>query len=210
MKKVLIATLVAVFTLGWGLAYAADWTSVADKLTKAVVPITYDGDGGCTGFVVDTARKFVLTAAHCDVSAGQKIYVDQSPATVVNKDVKRDLMVLKVEDLNDDKVALKLAGDHPRIGEAVASFGFGYALERPMFRTSFVADNEMDIPDLEGGPFIIFDASFVGGQSGGPIVNGAGDVVAIVQRASNNVGIGVGVGTIKSRVGRYFTVPGAK
>ena len=89
----------------------------------------------------------------------------------------------------------------------MASYGYGYALERPMFRTAHVSDEAAQIPDIEGGPFVMIDAAYVGGQSGGPCINAAGEVVSIVQRASNLIGIGVGAETIREKVGRYLAKP---
>ncbi len=49
------------------------------------------------------------------------------------------------------------------------------------------------------------DSAFVGGQSGGPVVNAAGEVVMIVQRASITVGISVGADVIRERMARFFS-----
>jgi hypothetical protein len=98
-----------------------------------------------------------------------------------------------------------LAEHNPKIGEEIASYGYGFALERPMFRTAHVADDKTYIPeDGIGGPLIVIDAQYVGGQSGGPCVNTAGEVVSIVQRGGPGVGIGIGVETIKGKIGRYL------
>ena len=51
---------------------------------------------------------------------------------------------------------------------------------------------------------------FVPGQSGGPVVNEKGEVVMIVQMGTNIVGLGVGTETIRDKVGRFFTLVGAK
>jgi S1-C subfamily serine protease len=189
------------------LTFAAEWTPIAEKLSKSVVYIE-SAEGSCTGFLINTDVKhdkdsdkdYVLTAAHCD---GEKLYVDQATAKVISKDTKKDLMVLEVEDTG--RPALKLAKDNPKIGDEVASLGYGWGLERPMFRTAHVSDDNTYIPeDGIGGPFIVIDAQFVGGQSGGPVINTAGEVVLIVQRGGGGVGIGVGAEVIRSKVGRYF------
>jgi S1-C subfamily serine protease len=182
-----------------------DWVSVVTALAKSTVYIE-TADGGCTGFVINSLVRdnekvtHIATAAHCD---GKELYADQSPAKVVFKDTKKDLMVLQVDDL--ERPALRLALEDPKIGETVASYGFGYAWERPMFRLAHIADDATYIHEEGiGGPFFMLDAAFVGGQSGGPCVNAAGEVVMIVQRASDRVGLGVGAETIKSKIGRFF------
>lgn len=198
---------VALLTL---FAAAADWPTTADKLAKSVVYIE-NKNGSCTGFVINAEAKgkdkddvdYVLTAAHCD---GPELYVDQAVARILTKDTKKDLMVLEVPHLG--RPALTLAHDDPKIGDELASYGYGWGLERPMFRTAHVSDDKTYIPEEGiGGPFIVIDAQFVSGQSGGPVVNGAGEVVMIVQRGGNGVGIGVGAEVLKSKTGRYWQKP---
>lgn len=182
-----------------------DWASIVALLAKSTVYLE-SADGSCTGFVINTLEKdgkkltHIATAAHCD---GKDLYADQTPTKVIFKDNKKDLMVLQVDDL--ERPALRLALEDPKIGETVASYGFGYAWERPMFRLAHIADDETYIhEDGVGGPFFMLDAAFVGGQSGGPCVNAKGEVVMIVQRASDRVGLGVGAKTIHSKIGRFF------
>ena len=103
-----------------------------------------------------------------------------------------------------DKPSLKLASDDPSIGQQIASLGYGYGLQRPLFRLATVSDNRAKVEDVAGGPFVVTDAAFVPGQSGGPGVNASGEIVMIVQAASDRVGIGVGAKIIKDRMGRYF------
>lgn len=195
------------------LTFAADWTPIADKLSKSVVYIETKA-GSCTGFVINPRvqkekepdQTYILTAAHCN---GDEMYADQSAAKVLHLDTKKDIMVLSVEAL--DRPALKLAKDNPKIGDEVASLGYGWGLERPMFRTAHVSDDNTYIPEEGiGGPFIVIDAQFVSGQSGGPVINTAGEVALIVQRGGNGVGIGIGAEVIRSKVGKYFEKVKAK
>ena len=183
---------------------AADWTPVADKLAQSVVYIV-NAEGSCTGFVINAHKgdkDLVLTAAHCD---GDKLFADNAVARVVWKDGKRDLMILEVDDT--ERPAVTLAKSNPALGEEIVSYGFGMGLEKPMFRHAYVSNPSINLPDVEGGPFVMIDAAYVGGQSGGPVINAAGEVVSIVQRASGLVGIGVGAETIRSKAGRYFEKP---
>lgn len=188
-------------------ALSADWSPIASTLSKSIVYIETTS-GSCTGFIVNANAvnknkenvDYVLTAAHCD---GPEIFADLTVATVLWKDSKKDLMVLEVADLG--RPALKLAKDNPKIGDEVASYGFGWGLERPMFRTAHVSDDNTYIPESGiGGPFMVIDAQFVSGQSGGPVVNAAGEVVLMVQRGGGGVGLGVGAEVMRSKVGRYL------
>lgn len=186
----------------------ADWSTLAPQVNRSIVLVSA-ADGSCTGFVVNTGVTddhrtvdYVLTAAHCD---GEKLYADHEPATVRWKDAKRDLLLLEVKDTG--RPALRFAGSNPKVGEELASYGFGAGLERPMFRIAHVSDDSARVPDDDGGPFIMIDAAFVPGQSGGPVVNSAGQVVMIVQMGSDRLGLGIGADAITHAAGRFFEKP---
>lgn len=177
-----------------------DWTSVAEKIKQSIVRIDTK-EGICTGVVIDKDRKHVLCAGHC--YAEKELFIDHTPAATIYYDPRRkDLLVLKATDL--DKPALKLAAHDPKVGSEVASWGFGYGLDEPLFRSANVSGH-VSIPEV-GGPFVMVDSAYVGGQSGGAVFNLTGEIVAIVQMSDNRSGIGVGAETIKERVGRFFTV----
>jgi S1-C subfamily serine protease len=182
----------------------ADWMDVSKRVADSLVYI--EGDGGCSGFVIDAARHYVLSAAHCDVEhPTDRLWVDRVAGKVISKDTKKDLLVIEVKDLDPSRPALKLAAKNPSTGQEVMSIGFGYALERPFFRVAHVTDTEVAMPkDGIGGPLIGTDAAFVPGQSGGPVVDESGAVVAIVQMASDRVGLGVGAEIIHARTGRFW------
>lgn len=180
----------------------SDWTAVAKKTGDSIVRIE-TGDKTCTGFVINDDvtgnRDAVLTAAHC---AGADLFADSAVARIIYKNIKADLMILDVSDTG--RPAITVAKDNPAIGEEVGSYGFGYALERPMFRLAHVSDDEAQLPEVEGGPFIMIDAAYVPGQSGGAVVNTQGEVVSIVQQGTDRAGIGVGAKTLRNKIGRYL------
>jgi S1-C subfamily serine protease len=201
MRKVLLTALLSLCLLSPALA--DNWSLTAEKVGKSIVEVE-NKEGACTAFVIDANHEkntdLLMTAAHCD---GEGLYADHSPAKVVSKDTKNDLMVIEVEDT--DKPALKLAKANPKIGEEVMSYGYGYALDRPLARVAHISDDKTYIPDGGvGGPFLVTDTSFVPGQSGGPVVNSAGEVVMIVQMGNSVVGLGRGAEIIKGRMGKYF------
>jgi S1-C subfamily serine protease len=198
MRRVLLAVVLSVGAFAPLTAQVTDWSGIIARAEKSVMFV----ESGCTAFVIDTARKYVLTAAHCD-TPGKTMWVDRVEARIVARDQLKDLLVLEVPHLDPARPALRLA-KNPTRGQNVMSIGYGMALERPFFRIAHVSDDAVTIPNVEGGPFIGLDAAFVGGQSGGPVVDHEGRVVMIVQRASNTVGIGVGADTIRDRVGRFF------
>jgi S1-C subfamily serine protease len=205
----LLFILSCLLTLTTSVQAITGWETIYARVDKSVVPITYRTSGGCTGFVINKEKNYVLTAKHCMPTVlPDTIFVDKIPAEIVAADVQQDLLVLMVKDL--DKPALSLADKGPAIWEQVGSLGYGYALIRPLPRIAYVSDNAALIPDITGGPFAVVDAAFVPGQSGAPVVNLAGEVVMIVQMTSDRVGIGVGVEILKDRVGKYWKADSVK
>mgnify|MGYP001575059780 CR=1 FL=1 len=180
------------------------WTKTAETLARSLVFIT-TADSSCTGMVINAAVKgdkdYILTAAHCH-QTGKEIYAESVATRVIFKDVRYDVAVLEVDDL--DKPAVTFAAKNPQTGDEVGSLGFGGGLEQPMLRIAHVSHAAIAIPDVDGGPFVMIDAGFVGGMSGGAVVNPAGEVVAIVQRASDKVGVGIGVDAIRKKIGRFL------
>lgn len=203
MRRVLTAILM--LATGVAMPAASDWTATAETIAKSVVYVE-NVDGGCTGFVINAHAKgdkdLILTASHCD---GKELFADNAAARVVMKDTKKDLMIVEVDDL--DRPAVTFAQKNPVQGEEIVSFGYGMALEKPMFRHAYVSNASISVPEVEGGPFVMIDAAYVGGQSGGPVINAAGEVVSIVQRASGLVGIGVGAEQIRDKIRRYLEKP---
>jgi S1-C subfamily serine protease len=205
-----VCAVVAACLIWAGSIQAADWSALVSTLQKSVVAIERDSKGvSCTGFVINSKTRrddadvtLVLTAAHCE---SPKMWADQAEAKVVAKNTEKDLMVLAVEPL--ERTALKMASANPKVGETVASFGYGMALEKPLFRIAHVSAETYIPYEGIGGPLFFVDGAFVGGQSGGPTVNAAGEVVMMVQRTTSAVGIGVGAETIKDRMGRYWEKP---
>ena len=204
MKRLFVALLLVPF-LGLSVR-ATDWSDVVKVVEKSVVWVQIGDGGGCSAFVINQEKHYLLTASHCKPqSHEQELWVDYVPAKILFFDSKRDLMVIEAKDIDPVRPALKLAAKNPTIGQEVMSIGYGYALERPFFRQTHIQDDKMALPGVDGGPFVSTDSPFVGGQSGGPVVNSTGEVVLIVQRGDNGTtGLGVGVETIRAHVGRFF------
>lgn len=203
MRRVALALVAALFALPT--LHAADWSAVIKAVEPSILWANIDGEGGCTAFIINQEKHYLLTAAHCYAGKGE-LWADSIPTKVVALDLKKDLMVLEAKDIDPSRPALKLAAHNPERGEDVMSVGYGFALERPFFRQAHVQDDQLMIPDNGiGGPFISTDSPFVGGQSGGPVVNIKGEVVAIVQRGDGgSTGLGTGAELLRERVGRFF------
>jgi S1-C subfamily serine protease len=204
MRRISAAIIGLLFFIAPVLAFDS-WNPIAEKVQKSLAFLAVGSMGSCTAFVINEKENYVLSANHCFGTEveGKDLLVDNSPAKLVARDQKHDLMVLFVKGL--DKPALHLAKNDPKIGDQVASYGYGLGLERPLFRVAYISDNDTTI-DGSGLPdhLIAVDAQFVPGQSGGPVVNQVGDVVMMVEAGGQGVGLGPGAETIKGHMGRYF------
>lgn len=181
------------------------WGYVIANANSSVFSIKTSG-GSCTGFVINTAEKLALTANHCDPEDGTPIWADKVRAEVKAKDSNKDLLVLYIKDLDPARTALQLAAKNPSVGQEVISIGFGYGLDSIQMRRTTVSSNSILLPgNPNPGPFVGINNSFTPGQSGGPVLNTNGNVVAIVQLGDEaTLGLGEGVETIRERVGRFF------
>lgn len=207
MRRILVSMLCACVICATPSSAASPWTAIGERIKTATYfleALDKEGTviGSCTGFSINVEKHYVLTAAHCD---GDSVRVDGTQSYRMFKDERKDLMVLRVTDM-DLAAGVKLAEKNPQIGESVASIGYGFGLEQPMFRIGNVSHAAIEIESLSG-PFVMIDANYIPGQSGGPVVNESGELVSIVQRGAVGLGFGVGVETIKDRVGKYFEAP---
>lgn len=198
MRQILASIALAFTFVAVPLAVSV-WTPIVDKVKDSVVFLE-----NCTGFVINAEKHYVMTAAHCLPEDESKLLVDGTRAYRMFIDSKKDFMVLRAPAV--DKPAMKLATTKPVVGDEVASLGYGFVFDKPMFRVAHVSITGLESDELGSGPFLLLDEVLVPGQSGGPIINDKGEVVAIVQMTIQGFGVGIGRDSevIKDRVGRYF------
>ena len=162
-----------------------NWINIASKVEPATFLLTDpQGQGFCTGFVIDAKRDFALTAAHCVASdyAGYGVFVDGQEAEIVYVNSAIDTAVLKLA--ASDRPALKREKKLLEAGQPVASAGYGFGISGIMFRAGEVSNpsryypNEFRVPD---GPWVELNYSVIGGMSGGPVVNSKGKIVSMTQ-----------------------------
>lgn len=140
----------------------------------------------CTGEVI--AQNKVLTAEHC---VGEKLRADGRLAQVLRKDEYYDLALLAVK--TGKKPALTLREADVELFEPLMGIGyaFGWSTLTPL-QVSGAVINKWPEPKLAPGIFVQTD--YIGGMSGGPVVDHRGRMVSIVQQ--RNQGLGYGVGTL--------------
>jgi putative serine protease PepD len=167
-----------------------------------------------SGFVVD-AKGDIVTAAHVvngtsSVTARLQDGTTRK-ASVLGKDNATDIAVLKIDPSGLDLHPLPLGSSAQlAIGDGVAAIGdpFGYARS---FSTGIVSGVDRTIKAPSGfnvAHAIQTDAALNPGNSGGPLLDGNGDVIGIVDQIatdgsadqSSGVGFAVPIDLIKSEL----------
>lgn len=131
-----------------------------------------------SGFIIDS-NGFILTNAHV-VEGAEKIYVTMTDkrefnAKLLGADKRTDVALLKIDATGLPKLPL---GDSSklRVGEWVLAIGSPFGLENTV-TAGIVSAKSRDTGDYF--PFIQTDVAVNPGNSGGPLLNTAGQVIGI-------------------------------
>ena len=167
------------------------------QVRGAIVRITAVRDGmafdehlhGSTGTgVVIVDRGLILTNLHV-VAGANNVRVTfetglEADATVVSRHPENDLAVLQAKQVPDDLKAATIGAAKDLVeGEHVTAVGFPYGIG-PSVSAGVVSGLRRQYASPDGerrlSNLIQFDAAANPGNSGGPLVNSAGEVVGIV------------------------------
>jgi S1-C subfamily serine protease len=196
-------------------AVAIDVAAVAEFVAPSVVTISADvegrlGRGGSIGTgVITTSDGEILTNAHV-VEGATEIRVrlagetEPRPAMLLAADAGNDLALLRIAGDNFTP-AVFADPDSIRIGDEVVAIGFALDLDGdPSVTRGIVSalDRTLGLSDGALDGLIQTDAAISSGNSGGPLVNAAGEVVGIntavargdATTAASNVGFAISVG----------------
>ena len=179
-------------------------TAVMTRVKAATVRIDVTGSGFIaegSGFLIDTAG-YVITNDHV-VQGATEIHVTLAdgtvyPAKVANGDPLRDLALLKLtSDRTDFPIIHFDLSGVPAAGDQVLTAGFplGLELSGPLSFTRGIVSAVRVIANLN---YIQTDAAINAGNSGGPLVNLAGQVVGVCTASVTDpntqvVGIGLAI-----------------
>jgi putative serine protease PepD len=192
-----------------GTAKALDVAAVLDAVEGAVADIQATGprqSGQGTGIVYG-ADGLVLTNAHV-VEGATSVTVTTTgdrqarKATIVGTDPDNDVAVLRVENTEGLVVAQLGQSADTRVGEDVVAIGNALGLRGdPSVTRGIVSALDRTIGDLTG--LLQTDAAINSGNSGGPLVNAAGQVIGIntaiaVQNNAQNIGFAIPIDRAKS------------
>jgi putative serine protease PepD len=188
-------------TLDVGAVLAAVEGAVAD--IQATGP-RQSGQG--TG-IVYSADGLVLTNNHV-VEGATTVTVttpgDRQPraATIVGTDPNNDVAVLRLSNTDGLTVAQLGSSATTKVGEDVVAIGNALGLRGdPSVTRGIVSALDRSIGDLSG--LIQTDAAINSGNSGGPLVNAAGQVIGIntavaIENNAQNIGFAIPIDTAKA------------
>ena len=203
-RQLLTAILASLILMGCGrypkptlipsIPYTPDNIALVEKTLLSVGHITgkTEEDGqirsyGCTAFSIDV-RKW-MTAAHC---VGLDMLIDGHPAMVIAASKEMDLAVLVADYV---RPALHIRVKPLVRQEEVIALGYGMSWKFPTITHHFVMMlNYSPYDDIYPGTW--YSNGFIGGQSGGPIIDLTGQVVGVIQRGDSQVGYGVNAAAI--------------
>lgn len=188
---------------------------IAKKVLPAVVSISvtsFNGDGTGSGSVIqsDRGRSFIVTNNHVidDAVSGGKVTVEfqdgsEVEATIKGRDIAYDLAVLEIAKGNlptigigdSSKVVigdLSVAIGSPLGFSGTVTSGIISALNRPVLAGTLSRESYIDALQT--------DAAVNPGNSGGPLVNGQGEMIGVNSAiaslgssTSGNIGLGFAI-----------------
>ncbi|MEQ8201314.1 MAG: trypsin-like peptidase domain-containing protein [Syntrophomonadaceae bacterium] len=160
-----------------------------------------------TGFIIE-ANGYILTNQHVVDGASQvtvKVQGHDSgyPATVVGEDRDLDLAVLKIE--ADNLPTLTLGdSDLMRSGDPVIAIGNPLGLDHTVTTGVVSAKGRpITVEDRDYTNLIQTDAAINSGNSGGPLINMAGQAIAIntaVSTQGQGIGFAIPINTAKEKM----------
>jgi len=150
--------------------------------------------------VIFSADGYIITNNHV-VEDADEINVtlhnfEEYKATIVGRDPKSDLALIKIEPKADLPFVTFGDSDTLRVGEWVLAIGNPFGLQQTV-TSGIVSAKGRAINSESYGNFIQTDASINPGNSGGPLFNLKGEMVgvntAIFSRTGGNIGIGFAI-----------------
>jgi S1-C subfamily serine protease len=177
-----------------GQAGAMDVARVVESIAPSIVNVSVASAGGAgggpssvgTGFIISAAGE-VVTNAHVVEGATDvrvRVFGEREPrsAQIIGRDPGNDLAVIRVDDPSGLVPVQFSAAGSTTVGEDVVAIGFALDLDGgPSVTRGIVSglDRTLETNDGALNDLIQTDAAISSGNSGGPLVNSAGEVVGI-------------------------------
>jgi len=153
-----------------------------------------------SGIIVDR-RGYIVTNAHVVANAVNiKVVTFSSertvyPATIIRKDVENDIAIIKIEPDSPMPTAILGDSDMIKVADKVLTVGAPFGLEQTV-TAGIISDDSRNLV-IDGQTYngmIQTDAAINRGNSGGPLINVSGEVIAINTAIYAPTGVFTGVG----------------
>jgi putative serine protease PepD len=185
----------------------ASVVAIEFKTTARRGPYTVQGSGAGSGVII-SSDGLVLTNAHV-VESASNLTVTMSDGTkhdanVVGSDATRDIALLQIQGASGLAAATLGSSDALRVGDSVVAIGNALDLDGTLTVTSgIVSAKGRSLTSSDNSVLanlIQTDAAINSGNSGGPLLNMAGEVVGIntaIIQDSQNLGFSIAIDSIK-------------
>jgi hypothetical protein len=185
--RIRLAGICIVFFQCFASTQSAELADLIDKIEPSVVRIDVEGvaKGIGSGFVI-SRNGIVVTNHHVIAGAREAAVTFSSGETAkvigtIILDSKRDIALLKIDKLN--LPTLQIAEALPRKGEQVAAFGapqgLSFSASEGIVSAVRTGKDLSEYADELDGTWVQTTAPISAGNSGGPLVNSAGQVVGV-------------------------------
>lgn len=202
---VAVALLVSVATHAQG----ADWLPIVKGLEHKVLRVESLVGGAlqpsiCSAVVINAARGFALTVAHCVVgesSDSVDVTIAGREAAVVRSNRLLDLAVLRMDPRASD-VSIPLAEKTPPAGSPLAVVGFAFGSKQLTLQFGYLS-----LPLATDDDTMRIAVDVIAGDSGGAVIDETGRLIGVTSAVRffgpMHLGVAVPVETIKEYISQY-------
>lgn len=163
-----------------------------------------------SGFII-SSEGYILTNHHV-IAEADKITIKLSDrrefvGTIVGKDPKTDLAIIKIPPQADLPVAFLGDSGHIEVGEWAIAIGNPFGLDRTVTVGVISATGRTDLGLTDQDNFIQTDASINFGNSGGPLLNAKGEVIGIntaIVATGQGIGFAIPINMAKTVVDEWI------
>lgn len=210
---------------------------IADKVSKSVVSIItstkvtnffgqdYNSSAAGTGIIV-TSDGYILTNKHV-INGATKVTVVLDDGTtyedveVVAVDPMNDVAFLKIKDVSDLTAATLGDSKTINVGQQVIAIGNALGEFQNSVTSGIVSGTGRSVTASDGSGYnaetlsdlIQTDAAINSGNSGGPLVNAAGEVIGIntaTSASAENMGFAIPISSVKGMLAQLIETGKAK
>ena len=210
---------------------------IADKVSKSVVSIItstkvtnffgqdYNSSAAGTGIIV-TSDGYILTNKHV-INGATKVTVVLDDGTtyedveVIAVDPMNDIAFLKIKDVSDLTAATLGDSKTINVGQQVIAIGNALGEFQNSVTSGIVSGTGRSVTASDGSGYnaetlsdlIQTDAAINSGNSGGPLVNAAGEVIGIntaTSASAENMGFAIPISSVKGMLAQLIETGKAK